>query len=256
MRKPNEIVINNRTLEQILKEHNYADLEGVDLEDADLRHADLRYDNLRDANLTYANLRYADLRSANLRGANLRGANLEDADLKGADLRGANLSGVDLEDADLRGANLRDANLRDAILEGVNLRYADLRGANLRDAILGDAILSYADLRGAKGNLIEYRNGKILTEDIIGYKKCQNEIIVTLLIPRGAIMFSINGKKCRTNRAKVIAIDGVDRAYSEYNGMSYYVGDEFNIYNFNCQYNVECGEGIHFFMTRKEAERY
>jgi len=206
MRKPNEIVINNRTLEQILKEHNYADLSGANLEDADLEGADLRYANLRYANLRYANLRYADLRSANLRGA--------------------------------------------------NLRDADLRGADLRDAILGCTNLRYADLRGVKGNLIEYRNGKILTEDIIGYKKCQNEIIVTLLIPRGAIIFSINGNKCRTNRAKVIAIDGADRAYSYYNHMSYYVGDEFTIYNFNCQYNVECGEGIHFYMTREEAEKY
>ena len=103
---------------------------------------------------------------------------------------------------------------------------------------------------------MEYRKGKILTKDIIGYKKCMNDVIVTLLIPRGAIVFSVNGGKCRTNRAKVIAIDGADRAYSIYKYMTYYVGDEFNIYDFDLQYNEECAPGIHFFMTRSEAENY
>ena len=69
-------------------------------------------------------------------------------------------------------------------------------------------------------------------------------------------MFSINGTKCRTNKAKVISIDGANKAYSIYNHISYYVGDEFNIRNFNCEYNNECASGIHFFMTREEAKRY
>jgi len=176
-------------------------------------------------------LRYADLCDANLYGA----------DLYGADLRGADLRGADLRCADLRCADLRCADLRYA-----DLRYADLRCADLRDA----------DLYGAKGKLIEYRRGKVLTEDIIGYKKCRHDVIVTLLIPRGAIVFSINGDECRTNRAKVIGIDGANRAYSEFNGMSYYVGDEFTIYDFNCVYNDSWGAGIHFFMSKEEAENY
>lgn len=244
MRKPKEIVINNKTLEQILKDHRHWLNRGEEGE------------NLR-ANLEDTNLRGADLEGANLRGANLRGADLEGANLKYANLGYANLRGANLGYANLQNANLENANLEGANLWGVCLKSAYLKGANLEHTELEGANLWDANLRGAKGNLIEYRMGKILTEDIIGYKKCQHGIIVTLLIPRGAIVFSINGKKCRTNRAKVTAIDdGADRAYSKYNSMSYYVGDEFNIYNFNCQYNVECGEGIHFFMTREEAEKY
>jgi len=158
--------------------------------------------------------------------------------------------------ANLCCANLRDADLRDADLCGVNLYGADLRYADLCGANLRCANLRGANLRGAKGKLIEWRRGKVLTEDIIGYKKCRYDVIVTLLIPRGAIVFSINGDKCRTNRAKVIGIDGADRAYSDYNNMSYYVGDEFTIYDFNCEYNEDCGAGIHFFMSKEEAENY
>ena len=127
-----------------------------------------------------------------------------------------------------------------------DLRYADLSGANL----------SGADLSGAKGALIEFRKGKMLTEDIIGYKKCRDDVIVKLLIPRGAIVFSINGNKCRTNKAKVLEIEGADRAMSQHKYMSYYVGDEFTVYDFNCEYNVECASGIHFFMTREKAMNY
>ena len=214
MRNPKEIMINNKTLEEVLNNHLHwinEDCSGWKDMSADLRDADLRG---------------ADLRGADLRGADLYGADLYGADLYGANLCGANLRGADLYDADLRGANLYGANL------------------------------CGADLYGTEGGLIEYRKGKILTENITGYKKCRNDIIVTLLIPRGAIVFSINGNKCRTNRAKVIAIDGTDRAYSKYKYMTYYVGDEFNIYDFNCEYNVECAEGIHFFMSREEAENY
>ena len=207
--------------------------------------------NLCGAILFNADLRGADLYGANLHNANLCGANLFNANLCGAnlfnaDLRGVNLCYADLRGADLRGANLCNANLRGAILRYTNLYGTDLEGADLR----------YVNLCGAKGNLIDYRKGKILTEEMIGYKKCRNNVIVTLKIPRGAIVFSINGNKCRTNKAKVIDIDGADRAYSKHKDMSYYVGDEFSVYDFNCEYNVECDKGIHFFTTREEAENY
>jgi hypothetical protein len=201
---------------------------------------DMRAD-LSDANLHDADLSDADLRCANLVEVNLVDTNLRGADLRCADLRRANLRGADLSDADLRCANLVDVNLVDT-----NLRGADLRGANL----IG------ADLARAKGNLMEYRTGKVLTDAIIGFKKCKNNVIVKLLIPRGAIVFSINGNKCRTNKAKVLEIEGADRAISKYKYMSYYVGDEFTVYNFDCIYNKECGTGIHFFMTKEEAVRY
>jgi uncharacterized protein YjbI with pentapeptide repeats len=219
MRRPEEIIINNKTLEQILIDHKhwlYEDCDG--------------WKNMK--------------------------ANLCDADLYNADLRGVNLSKADLSKADLYGANLRNADLRCANLKEADLRYANLYGANLRNADLRCANLKEADLRYAVGNLIEYRKGKILTQDILGYKKCKNGTIVTLKIPRGAIVFSINGYKCRTNKAKVINIDGADRAFSSYKHMSYYVGDEITIYDFNCEYNIECAEGIHFFMTREKAENY
>ena len=102
MRKPNEIIVNGKTLEEILENHNH--WLRKDVKDWKSMRA-----NLSRVDLSGANLRYANLGWANLKYANLSGADFIYANLSGAKLRYANLSG-----ADLRGANLCDANLRDA----------------------------------------------------------------------------------------------------------------------------------------------
>jgi uncharacterized protein YjbI with pentapeptide repeats len=175
-------------------------------------------------------------------------ADLSNADLKDADLRGADLSNADLRDADLRDADLRGADLRDA-----DLRGADLRGADLIDADFSSANL-YESIFDA---LEKIRKGIILEEPMIGYKKCHTHI-VTLEIPVGAIVFSINNGKCRTNKAKVLAVsDGLDKVASNWdNNFIYRIGEEKTIKDFDMMYNIECATGIHFFRTKEEAENY
>ena len=150
-----------------------------------------------------------------------------------ADLRGADLCGADLRGADLCGAELCDANLRDA----------DLRGADLCGAVLCDAE--------------KMRLGRILTEPLTGYKKTREGVVITAEIPAGAIVFCINGKKCRTNRAKITDMEGREILHSQYdNSFEYRLGQEIESKDFNLMYNVECASGFHFFRTRKEAEEY
>lgn len=286
MREPKDIIIRGRTLEDILEEskeckfRNILDLRGVDLSFTNLSNAYLRKTQLESADLSSANLSGADLSSANLKNTclhkaqlkytDLCSANLSLASLYSANLFHANLSYADITSsvlscANLGYASLRCANLYNSIIKGANLQNADLSFANLSRATLNYAKIEGANLIGAnlyqtKGEEIGLRRGQVLTEDLIGYKLCldgnDGTVIVTLKIPKGAIVFSINGRKCRTNKAKVIAIDGKNRAYSHYNHMSYYVGDEITVNNFDYQYNIECSTGIHFFKSRKEAEEY
>ena len=80
---------------------------------------------------------------------------------------------------------------------------------------------------------------------------------MTAEIPAGAIVFCINGKKCRTNRAKITDMCGHDVLHSSYNmDFEYKLNQEIVIEDFNLMYNVECASGFHFFMTREEAEAY
>ena len=190
------------------------------------------------AYLREANLSVADLREADLREAYLREANLSVANLSGAYLYEANLSVADLRGAYLYGANLRGANLREA-----NLREADLREANLYGAYLDDKE--------------HYRLGQILKEPITGYKKTAEGVVITAEIPAGAIVFCINGSKCRTNRAKITDMGGKELLHSRHdNSFEYTLGKDIVIDDFDLMYNVECASGFHFYRTREEAENY
>ena len=183
-----------------------------------------------------ADLKGADLKGANLRWADLRWANLSGANLSWADLSGANLSGANLSGANLRWADLRWASLVEANLEGANLEGANLEGANLSDAE-------------------KYRLGQILKEPIVGFKKTADGVVIKAEIPAGAIVFCINGKKCRTNRAKITDMGGREILHSQHdNSFEYTLGKEIEIDDFNLMYNVECASGFHFFRTREEAE--
>ena len=152
--------------------------------------------------------------------------------------------------------------------ERANLSYAKLSYANLSDANLSDANLSYANLSYANLDQKEQiRFGMILKEDMKGFKKCYGfeslHYIVELIIPKGAIVFSINNGKCRTNKVEVVAIKNMDNgnacksAFSSYNTtFTYFEGQKIEIDNFDCRYNIECASGIHFFRTKEEAEKY
>ena len=179
-----------------------------------------------------------------------------------ANLRGANLHGANLHGADLRGANLYGANLYGANLYGANLYGADLRGANLYGADLYGANLYGADLYGAKydADALWVKQAIILPEgDIYGWKKCAGNVLVKLRIPSAALRcHALGGRKCRAEHAEVVEIVGADMAVSIHDpGFVYRVGDTVRPKQPFCMdWNQECASGIHFFITREEAEAY
>ena len=190
-----------------------------------------------------------DVRAA-LEEAVRAGANLGDANLRGANLRGTDLGDANLGDANLRGANLGGANLRGADLGG-----ADLGGAYLGDANLGDA--KNAELAIAQTRIIPDAG------PIIGWKKCRDGRIVQLRIPAKAKRSHASGRKCRSDRARVLAIfnsDGTpatEAASLRDLSFRYVVGEtvvpqvpfDDNPWN-------ECASGIHWYITRLEAEAH
>jgi Family of unknown function (DUF5758)/Pentapeptide repeats (8 copies) len=208
--------------------------------------------NLSGADLSRANLYGADLSGANLSGANLSGADLSRANLSGADLSRANLSGADLYGANLSGANLSGANL-----SGANLSGADLSRANLSGADLSRANLSGADLYGAKEGALAEAQTSILPEgNIVGWKQCKNGVIVKLLIGQKVRRSNATGRKCRAESAKVLRVFGATEGISIHDGKTVYrKGETVTCDNWNKNRFVECGGGIHFYLTRIEAEK-
>ena len=193
-----------------------------------------RYPNLVGADLWQADLRRADLRWANLQGANLQGANLQGANLQGADLSRANL-----READLRRADLREADVRWAILWG-----ADLRGANLQGAINIPNYVSVTTSITPEGQFI-------------GWKKCRDEIIVKLMVGKNAKRSNSTGRKCRAEYVKVLEVIGGEVGVSLHDGKTEYrVGRIVRCDKWENDRWVECGGGIHFYLTREEAEEH
>ena len=233
-----------------------ANLSGADLCAANLSGADLRSANLSGANLSAANLSGADLRSANLSGANLSGANLSAAKLR----NGSFLSRANLRGADLSGANLSAANLSDADLYGANLRGAYLSCANLSGAYLCGADLYGANLRGAK-NISPIVNAQtsILPEhgQFVGWKKCIGNVLVKLMVGKNAKRSNATGRKCRADYVKVLEVIGAEVGIGQHDSKTKYeVGKIVRCDKWNEDRWVECGGGIHFFLTRIEAENY
>jgi hypothetical protein len=181
--------------------------------------------------------------------ADLSGANLSWANLSGADLSGANLSRADLSGADLSGANLSGANLSGANLSWANLSRANLSGANLKDADGTELALAQTTILPADG-------------PIWGWKKCRNNVLVKLVVGNTAKRSHANGRKCRAEHVKVLQVLGAKVGLSIFDDdgsqkpVEYRVGQVVRCDKWNEDRWTECGGGIHFFLTRIEAERY
>ena len=216
MRDPKEITINGKQLSDILDAHKLWFM-GKGGERANLSSADLRNANLRNADLSSADLSYADLRNA--------------------DLSYADLSYADLSSADLSSANLRNANLR-----------------NAKNAEMADAIT------------------RIIPDgDIIGWKKCRDKngraVIVKLSIGKSVNRSNATGRKCRCDAGSKDAGHyeiGSDKklpkshiAYSLRDpNFTYWQGKVITPEGFDENRWEECSSGVHFFITRWEAENY
>ena len=135
-----------------------------------------------------------------------------------------------------------------AVKSHTDLGGADLRGANLRGA----------DLRGAKNSDRAIAYTRILPEgQLIGYKKGSKGEIIKLSIPADAKRSHAFGRKCRAEFADVLEISNGEK--SALNGthdkkIEYKVGERVTADKWDEDFRSECSHGIHFFITRIEAE--
>ncbi len=205
-----------------------------------------------------ADLRCANLQCADLRCADLQCANLQCADLRRASLRSANLQHTDLQHTNLQYANLQSANLQYAHLQSANLQYANLRSANLQYTHLQSANLQYANLQHTHCGDLAIAQTRILADgDLIGWKKCNNGVIVKLQIPADAKRSHAFGRKCRAEFVRVLEVIGAEPGISTQDDKTEYrAGATVTPDAFCDDWQQECAQGIHFFITRAEAEAY
>ena len=132
----------------------------------------------------------------------------------------------------------QEFHLKEIIKENANMSGANMSGANMRNAV------------GLYLSCPEFG-------DFIGWKKCLNNIIVKVKIPAKAKRSSATGRKCRAEYIKVIELFGGEIGISKHDGKTEYKkGAIVKCDKWEENRFIECGGGIHFFITRKEAEEY
>ena len=171
---------------------------------------------------------------------------------------------ANLQEADLRYANLQEADLRYANLQKADLRYANLQEANLQYANLQEADLQYANLQEA--DLINLKSQIwIIPEEgsFIAWKKAANNCIVKIEIPENAKRIcNTKNRKCRAEFVKTLEIfSNSGEKLTEIHGQRdsttiYIVGVITYSDSFDDNIFEDCSHGIHFFVTRKEAENW
>ena len=223
---------------------------------------------------SYVNFYKIDFHGANFHGANFCGANFCDANFHDADFIGANFHGANFIGANFHGANFCGANFHDANFYGANFHDADFRdadfiganfiGANFHDADFRDAnfigasnineVISFANIANTALCMQCPEEGSFIGWKMVG------KHIIKLQITEMALRSSATGRKCRCSEALVLSIDdGALQEVINYNHFFrtvYKVGEVVRPDRFDTCRWKECTNGIHFFITRKEAEEY
>ena len=235
-----------------------ADFHGADFHGADFCDADFHGANFHDANFRGVNFHYADFRDADFHDANFRGANFYGADFHDANFRDANFHDAVFRDAIFHDADFHDTDFRDANFHGANFYGADFHGANFCGANNINEVISSANISNTELCMQCPEEGSF-----IAFKQADG-CIVKLRVTESAKRSSATTHKCRCSEAEVLEIQNMDGTTSERTSVSskydcnfiYSVGSVVSVPDFDDDRWNECTRGIHFFITRKEAEEY
>ena len=140
---------------------------------------------------------------------------------------------------------------------GLAVNWAIKNKANLSGANLSRADLSRANLSEAKNSELPIARTRILPEGaLIGWKKCKNAVLVKIRVPEEARRSHAFGRKCRAEFVDVLEIINADEAKGLHDGTLYTIGARITCHEWNEDWTQECAGGIHFYITRIEAENH
>lgn len=180
-------------------------------------------------------------------------------------LNGVNFENSIVENALFDGCPMKGASFKNARMVTASFRYCDMRECNIEGADLFGAVLEFAKLDGIISNddTKWFRLHCPETGAFLAYKKCVNDRMVQLLVPADAKRTSATLRSCRCNKAKVLTIksfdfkENFDEAWSLVDeDFVYKRGEWVEVKDFNEDRWQDSTTGIHFWMTRAEAEAY
>ena len=209
--------------------------------------------------------REVQLEKGDLSGTDLSNTDFTLSSFDGVTLNNVNFHDSSVENALFDGCSMHGANFENANMKTASFRFCDMSGCNIKGANLYGAVLENADLTNIQSDEATqwFRLYCPETGAFLGYKKCVNDRMVQLLIPADALRTSATLPSCRCNKAKVLTIksfdfkENYDEAWSLVDeNFEYKRGEWVEVKDFNEDRWMDSTTGIHFWMTREEAEAY
>ena len=246
-----------------------AKLEGtsfmcVDLTDAILDNVNMNNGSINHSDLTRVQAKHADFINCCMWDCSFKEAKLNASCFLAAQLCDGNFRGADLSNCDLRWADIDYAHFENANLSDVDLRWtknsywARFNGANMEDIDIRGSAIDDEAVEGAKNLFIPM----VCPEEgsFIAWMKCRDEKIVKIQVPDNASRTGGTRYSCRASEVLVLDIFEGDTSCDE----AVSIDDENLVFRKgelvkdNEEFDpslLHNGEGIHFFITRAEAER-
>lgn len=219
--------------------------ENICLQDISFREIFLENEDLKNLDLSGIDFSWSDFKNIDFRNCNFDGSIFDHSKFCESDLSRASFKNSSLFGVDLRGCNLEEA-----ICDGTDFTESVLVGANLKDLYYTDKTVHF-EIHCPK---VGY---------FFGYKKCFNNRMVKLLIPKDAKRCSSTTNACRCDKAKVVSITDIsgkifyDEAISYVDeNFVYKLGEMVYADSYNEDRWLDSSHGIHFWMTFEEALGY
>lgn len=242
-----------------LSSHN---LSHAVIRDCYFKMCNITKSSLLDSDLTESNFNFCDLSFAKMYRCYMRNINAEVSDFNYCVLDKCDISS---------GIFARCSLLSSSICQ------SGLSFTTFIECSVSECVFDRSDMSGCKLRLCDIRN--IYVDNIINFPnipmtcpengsftawKKAGGYIVKLQIPEDARRSSATGRKCRCDKALVVAIENIDgtpsmiqKVASDYDeNFVYRVGETVTEPEFYDNRFRECASGIHFFVTRQEAVDY
>lgn len=192
----------------------------------------------------------------------LSGAQMFDVALLGSSFRGCDFSRCRFDRAsELRETDFTAASFRGADLADANVRYCCFQRTDFTEARLGGVTFPLCDLRDTVFTGAELPHFQIVPETgaFVGYKRLAGGVICTLRIPDDARRTgNLVDRKCRASHADVLDGEGTSvNVFLCGDTLTYRKGERVAAPNgYSDDFRTSAGAGVHFFITRREAEEY
>lgn len=249
------------------------------IDDKTGKRADFSYYDLSGLDMSNRDLSRAIMVGTKLWGTNLTETTFYKANLIFCSIVRINLKNSYFVDSDLSFSSISDIEVKNVNFDGVNFMYSHMVRAHFYDCNFKHAIMSKGweeckTLSFFNCDLYLATNVPFIPfacpvkGSFTGFKQALSMdgsyVVVELRIPASAKRSSATGRKCRCNKAKVVAIYDCHgnklketKAKSTYDtDFIYKVGKTVEVDNFCTDRFAECAPGIHFFITFEEAANY